>query len=48
MRFRNCLMSMQPNATNEDIPTSNDIEKFIHNKFIVIMKNLKSKVQVRI
>ncbi len=44
--FRNCLVSMRPNAVNEDLPTTHDIMTYVHNEFISFMQRLKVKIKV--
>ena len=44
--FRNCLVTMHPNANKADIPSSHTILTFIHNSFIDFLQNLKSRIQV--
>lgn len=46
LTFRNCLVSMRPNAVNNDIPTIHNVMTFIHNEFVSFMEQLKVKIKV--
>ncbi|KAF8060907.1 hypothetical protein FPV67DRAFT_1423100 [Lyophyllum atratum] len=44
--FRNCLVSMRPEAKRADLPSSHDIRNFIHNAFVDRLNELKQDIEV--
>ena len=44
--FRNCLVSMCPNAQKVDLPSTHDISSYIHNAFVEFIGSLKIRIQV--
>ena len=44
--FKNCLVSMRPNAVNADLPMTHEVTKVIHDQFIEFIDKLKQRVQV--
>lgn len=44
--FRNCLVSMCPQATCNDVPSTHDVTTYIHNEFVKFMQELKQSIMV--
>jgi hypothetical protein len=44
--FRNCLVAMRPKAVRLDMPSTHDITTYIHNQFVVWLKELKTDILV--
>ncbi|KAF8059787.1 hypothetical protein FPV67DRAFT_1424758, partial [Lyophyllum atratum] len=44
--FRNCLVSMRPQAKRADLPSSHDVRNFIHKAFVDRLKQLKKDIEV--
>ncbi|KAM6500773.1 hypothetical protein JOM56_003787, partial [Amanita muscaria] len=39
--FRNCLVTMRPRTTKNDLPSTHEIATHIHNKFVKWMTQLR-------
>jgi hypothetical protein len=44
--FRNCLVVMRPKMLRVDLPSTHEVTTYIHNKFIVWLKELKTDIEV--
>ena len=44
--FRNCLVTMRPKAIKADLPSTHDIQTYIHNQFVAFFNKLKAKFKV--
>jgi hypothetical protein len=44
--FRNCLVSMRPQATKLDLPTTYNVATHIHNEFVRHLNTLKLEISV--
>jgi hypothetical protein len=44
--FRNCLVAMRPKSTLKDLPTTHDVKKYIHNRFVDRLEELKQDILV--
>lgn len=44
--FRNALVAMKPKATRKDLPSSHEVQVYIHNAFVEWLKSLKEEFQV--
>jgi hypothetical protein len=44
--FRNCLVAMRPKAMIVDLPSTHDVSKYIHNKFVEWLTDLKMQIRV--
>ncbi|KAF5368777.1 hypothetical protein D9615_010411 [Tricholomella constricta] len=43
--FRNCLVSMRPEARRADLPSSHEVRAFIHNAFVERLNDLKRDIE---
>jgi len=44
--FQNALVSMRPKSTTSDLPSSHNVQVYLHNKFVKHMKHLKEEITV--
>ena len=44
--FRNCLVAMRPKTLRVDLPSTHEVTMYIHNKFIMWLKELKTDIEV--
>ena len=44
--FRNCLIVIRPKTLCVDLPSTHKVMTYIHNKFIVWLKELKNDIEV--
>jgi hypothetical protein len=44
--FRNCLVTMRPKTTKNDLPSTHDVSVYIHNRFVDQLKLLKKEISV--
>ncbi|KAF9232796.1 hypothetical protein BU15DRAFT_54617 [Melanogaster broomeanus] len=44
--FRNCLVAMRPTTIKSDLPSQHDVSNYIHNSFVLFLRELKANIQV--
>lgn len=44
--FRNCLVTMRPKTTKEDLPSAYDVKAFLRKEFVRHIEGLASEIQV--
>lgn len=44
--FRNCLVAMRPKAIKADLPSTHDVQTYLHNQFVEFFNELKAKFKV--
>ncbi|KAH9072193.1 hypothetical protein EDB83DRAFT_2204585, partial [Lactarius deliciosus] len=44
--FRNCLVAMRPKSISKDLPSTHNVMRYIHNKFVQWLQELKDDIMV--
>jgi hypothetical protein len=44
--FRNCLVTMRPKTTKEDLPSAYDVKAFLRKEFVRHIEGLAAEIQV--
>ncbi|EKM81446.1 hypothetical protein AGABI1DRAFT_35778, partial [Agaricus bisporus var. burnettii JB137-S8] len=44
--FRNCLVTMRPRTTKNDLPSAYDVKNFLHSEFTRYLQDLADEIKV--